>query len=257
MSHGGGDSGRWLISYADLLTLLFALFVVLYALGQTDVAKYKQLAEAFRRAFGGGGGGPTLVIDPGIKTGGAGTGESSSAPVDITGMPQRPSDTLDVASDLSQMLQDAGLADGVSVQNNVEGVLLSVSETLLFAPDEAVVLESAYPVLDRIVAMMKDITNEIRVTAYTDDTPPGSERYPSNWELSAARAASIVRYVASQGIDPERLTAAGRGQYHPLFPNDSEEHRAYNRRAEIVVIYTIEYSIFGLGPNTISAASSP
>lgn len=259
MSHGGGGD-RWLVSYADFITLLMVLFVVLYAMSNIDAGKYKSLAEGLRRGLSiSGGGGPVAVVDPKINTAGAGTGASAPAAVGVEqAFPQRPSDTMDVASNLTDMLSKAGLETGVSVQNNIEGILLSLSENLLFEPGTADLSPTAYTVLDKIVEMLKKIDNEVRVTAYTDDTPPADARYPTNWELTAARSAMIVRYFVSQGLAPERFSAIGRGEYHPLFPNDTPEHKALNRRAEVVVIYTIEQQNFAVGPNSIlSSGGTP
>jgi chemotaxis protein MotB len=245
MSHGGGGGDRWLISYADFITLLMVLFVVLYSMGQTDIERYKALAESLREAFGG----PATIVDPGINAGNGGQAATDASPVEVEGFPQRPSDTLDVASDLTRLLSDSSLSSGISVQNNIEGLLLSLSETLLFAPGQADLLPDAYPILDKIALMLSKIDNEVRVTAYTDDQPPTDPRYPTNWELSTARSAAIVRYLVSRGLAADRMSASGRGEFHPLFPNDTPEHRAYNRRAEIAVVYVVEQQSFILEPN--------
>ncbi len=257
MSHGGGGD-RWLVSYADFITLLMVLFVVLYAMSNVDVGKYRALAEGLRRGLSSGGGGPAAVVDPQISTTGNGTGTSAPAPAGVEqAFPQRPADSVDVASNLSGLLTEAGLETGVTVQNNIEGILLSVSENLLFEPGTADLMPAAYPVLDKIVAMLTKIDNEVRVTAYTDSTPPTDLRYPTNWELTAARSAAIVRYFVGQGLAPERFSAIGRGEYHPLFPNDTPEHRALNRRAEIIVIYTVDQQNFVLGPNSTQTTGGP
>lgn len=255
MSHGGGGD-RWLVSYADFITLLMVLFVVLYSMGQTDVQRYKALAEGLRRAFGGGGG-PTLVVDPGINASSGAKEDTQPAPVEVDGFPQRTTDSLDVASDLSRLLGDSGLAKGVSVQNNIEGLMLSLSENLLFVAGRADLLPAAYPLLDRIAAMLKKIENDIRVTAYTDNMPPADPTYPTNWELSAARSAAIVRYLVMRGVPPERLSAAGRSEYHPLFPNDTPEHQAYNRRAEIAVVYVVGQESYALSSGSLQQESVP
>jgi chemotaxis protein MotB len=253
MSHGGGGD-RWLVSYADFITLLMVLFVVLYAMGNVDIGKYKALVEGLRRGLSTGGGGPVAVVDPGISSSGAGTGDTAPAAAGVEqAFPQRPSDAMDVASNLSQLLSETGLDAGVSVQNNIEGMLLSLSENLLFEPGTADLSPKAFPALDKIVEMLAKIDNEVRVVAYTDDTPVSDPRYATNWELTAARSATIVRYFVSQGLAPERFSAIGRGEYHPIFPNDTPEHRALNRRAEIIVIFTIESQKFSIGPNSILA----
>lgn len=248
---GGGE--RWLVSYADFITLLMVLFVVLYSMGQTDVQRYKALAEGLRAAFGG----QAALIDTGISETGAGTGDSEPNPVEVEGFPQRTADTVDVASDLTNLLNNSGLSNGISVQNNIEGLLLSLSENLLFEPSSAELIPTAYPVLDQIATMLNQIENEVRVTAYTDDQAPTDPRYPTNWELSAARSAAIGRYLIEQGVAPDRLSVVGRGEFHPLFPNDTEEHRAFNRRAEIAVVYTVEKQDYVIGNNVLTDVSTP
>ena len=246
MSHGGGGD-RWLVSYADFITLLMVLFVVLYAMSNVDAGKYKALAEGLRRGLSVSGGAPANVVDAGINKTGAGTGSSSPAPVDLsTIFPQRPSDVSDVSANLTSLLNQTGLDTGVAVQNNIEGTLLSLSEKLVFEPGNAKLMPSAYPVLDQVATMLKTIDNDVRVASYTDNTPPSDPRYASNWELTAARSATIVSYFISKGLAPERFSAVGRGEYHPLYPNDTPEHKALNRRAEIIIVYGIDQQAAGV-----------
>lgn len=245
MSHGGGGgSDRWLISYADFITLLMVLFVVLYSMGQTDIKKYKQLAESLRVAFTGG---PMRVVDPMIDQAG-GTEKEPPAPIVIPGIPNAPINSVEVASQLTDLLSQSRLGGSVSVQNNIEGVLISLSEKVLFLPGTAKLHEQAYPVLDAVVKMVKPLDNSIRVVGHTDDTPPADPRYASNWDLSVARAVRIVNYMAEAGIAPERMTASGQGEYRPIFPNDTDEHRQLNSRAEIVIVYPVDAEVIDLNP---------
>jgi chemotaxis protein MotB len=237
MSHGGGGD-RWLVSYADFITLLMVLFVVLYSMGQTDMKRYKALALNLKAAFTVGGA-PPKVVDPSIdQSGGLGI-DQSAQPIQVEGLPVLSSVGTEVAGKLTDLLKENGLSSEVSVQNNVEGVLISLSEKLTFVEGRAELQPAAYPVLDTIVTMVQDIPNEIRVVGHTDDTPPLDPRYPDNWSLSLARANEIVRYFQAKGISPARLIPTGRGEFQPLFPNDTTEHRNINSRADIVVVYPI------------------
>lgn len=238
-SSHGGESGRWMVSYADFLTLLFVLFVILYSMGQTDLAKYKRLAQSFQAAFSGGGGANTAVIDPLInQTSGGGNSTSGEvAPIVVEGLPRQSSVGSEVAGELSSLLEDANLSKDVSVQNNVEGALISLSEKLEFVAGTTELNPDAYPVLDSIAAMILPMDNNIKIVGHTDDTPPTDSRYTDNWMLSVGRANIIVQYFISKGIDPGRLIISGRGEYEKVAPNDSAEHRALNNRADIVVIY--------------------
>jgi chemotaxis protein MotB len=247
MAHGGGGEGgenseRWLVSYADFITLLMVLFVVLYSMGQVDVQKYKRLAESMRAAFSLGG--PTKVIETQINQSGGATEDGQPKPIVVPGIPEAPPKSEEVAGELTKMLSGAGLGNEVSVQTNVEGVLISLSEKLIFAPGSAELPVEVYPVLDTIIEMISKIDNPIRLVGHTDDTPPQAP-YKNNWEVSLARAAAVAEYLKSKGIDPKRITIAGRGEYDPVFPNDSPEHRSLNGRVDIVLIYKVDQSVIG------------
>lgn len=237
MSHGGGGD-RWLVSYADFITLLMVLFVVLYSMGQTDMQRYKALAQNLRAAFSIGGA-PPKVVDPLIDQTGGLVGEAVAQPITIEGMPVMSAVGNEVAGKLTELLEENGLSSEVSIQNNVEGVLISLSQNLSFVEGRAELNPSAYPVLDTIATMLIGIDNEIRIIGHTDNSPSLDPRYPDNWTLSLARANEIVRYFQTKGIAPDRLIPSGRAEYQPIFPNDSAEHRNLNSRAEIIVIYPV------------------
>jgi len=233
-----------MVSYADFLTLLFVLFVVLYSMGQTDVKRYKQLADSFKAAFSGqpgtGQGGPQTVIDPSIdKASGLANKEGVSQPISIAGLPKVSSPSSEVTSNLTSMLSQSNLSSQVSIKQNVEGALISLSEKLLFTPGAIDLVPTAYPVLDSIIAMVKPLDNSIRIIGYTDNTPPIDPKYKDNWELSFARANLINAYFISKGIAADRLMPTARGETAPVFPNDTPEHKALNSRADIVIVYPV------------------
>lgn len=243
--HGGGGDERWLVSYADFITLLMVFFVIMYSIAQVDVKKYRLVAESLRRAFGGE---PAAVVSPEINQSGVGEGEGEPSPVSVENFPPRPSDTLDVATDIGEVLTSSGISSEVAVNNNAEGVLISISEQLLFQPGSADIQPSAMAVLDQLAGMLKTIPNDVRVVAHTDPTAPADPRYPTNWDLSTARAVNIVRYLVEYGgIEPARLTASGQAEHHPLFPNDTPEHMAFNRRADIIIVYPLDKASISVG----------
>jgi chemotaxis protein MotB len=243
MSHGGGSDERWLVSYADFITLLMVLFVILYAGSQVDVTKYKQLASSLSAAFGGG---PVKVVDPLINDSGGGADNQVPRPITIPGIPTSPLNTSDVTSQLTDMLSSSQLSNEISVQNNIEGMLISLGSKLLFVQDTADLQPEAYPLLDKLVEMVKPLPNEIRVIGNTNSTLPQNTRYKDNWDLSMQRALTIVRYLMSKGIEPKRLLPTGASDTRPLFPDDSPEHRALNSRADIVIIYQVTSNIIDL-----------
>jgi chemotaxis protein MotB len=246
------NNERWLVSYADFITLLMVLFVVLYSMGQVDVKKYQQLAESFKAAFALGG--PVKVVDAGVSSSGGSTTNGQPNPIQIEGIPQSPPDSAEVASQLTSMLSSSDLGKEVSVQTNIEGILISLSQKLVFAPGTAELQQDAYPVLDTIVKMLKPVQNSIRIVGHTDDTPSTDSRYPDNWSLSLGRAMVIGNYMIEKGIDPTRITVAGRGEYAPIFPNDTDEHKSLNSRADIIVIYKVDENVVGLNSQPLSGA---
>lgn len=244
--HGGeGGSERWLVSYSDFITLLMVLFVVLYSMGQVDVAKYKQLAESMRDAFSFGGSNTEVVHVP-INEGSSLGEDGQANPIVVPGIPSDPPKSEEVANQLTQMLSMNNLGSEVSVQTNVEGVLISLSEKLIFETGTAVLPQEVYPVLDVIVDMLQDVSNSIRLIGHTDDTPPRDPQFANNFELSMERAMVVADYMISKGIDPKRIIVSGRGEYAPVFANDTPEHKALNSRVEIVVIYNVENSVLGI-----------
>jgi len=239
MSHGGGGKERWMISYADFITLLMVLFVVLYSMANVDMEKYRSLAESLNRAFGGSGSMVDLVgeMQPARL-------EAEHSKPAVLGFPLVTYDQLDVSAELGDAIAQAGIEGEVSVRTNIEGVIVSLSEELVFPSGSADIQPRARAGLDSIAQVLASLPNHIRVEGHTDDHRTNNPAYVSNWELSTARAISIVRYLVQKGVHPSRLSAAGYASYRPLFPNDSPDHRQANRRASIVIIYPLERQDF-------------
>ncbi|MBP6177755.1 MAG: OmpA family protein [Anaerolineales bacterium] len=235
---------RWLVSYADFITLLMVLFVVLYSMGQVNVEKYKQLAESMRTAFSLGG--ASQVVDSQINQAGGTSEDGTSKPIVVPGIPEGPTQSEEVAGQLTAMLSSQNLGNQVSVQTNIEGVLISLSEKLVFANDQSDLPPDSLQVLNTIVDMLRPIDNKVRIVGHTNNIPSTNPLYPSNWELSLARATSVAKYLIGSGIAPERLIISGQGEYAPVFPNDSDEHRNLNARVEIIIVYKIDSEIINL-----------
>jgi len=130
--------------------------------------------------------------------------------------------------------------------------LISLSERLIFQEGQADLPPEALPVLDTIVEMLRPITNTVRLVGHTNNTPSINPAFPTNWELSLARANSVAKYLINAGIAPERLTISGQGEYAPVFPNDTEEHKRLNARVEIIVVYHVESSLINVGVPSIA-----
>lgn len=235
---------RWLVSYADFITLLMVLFVVLYSMGQVNVEKYKQLAESMRTAFSLGG--AVQIVDSQINQVGGTSEDGSSKPIVVPGIPEGPTESEEVAGQLTSMLSAQNLGNQVSVQTNIEGVLISLSERLIFKNDQVELPPEAFQVLNTIVEMLRPIDNKVRLVGHTNNTPSTNPLYPTNWELSLARATTVAKYLINSGIAPERLIISGQGEYAPVFPNDTDQHKELNARVEIIIIYKVDNNIIDI-----------
>lgn len=230
---GGGDE-RWLITYADMITLLMVFFIVLFAMARVDLDKYEKLAHSLNQAFGAAG----QDIFSVLGTEAVGQWESEFARPAQLDFPVRSAfDQVDVSRELGVAIARAGMEGEVSVRTVVEGVIVSLSAELIFAAGSAEIQPTGEHALDDIAGVLATMINPLRVEAHTDDRSTNNPMYPTNWELSTARAVSIVRHLIEAGIAPARLSAAGFAAYQPLVPNDTPEHRALNRRATIVILY--------------------
>jgi chemotaxis protein MotB len=220
------------------------LFVVLYSMSQVNVEKYKILATSMRSAFTLGG--ASQVVDSQINQSGGTMEDGSSKPIVVPGIPEGPTQSEEVAGQLTAMLSSQNLGNQVSVQTNIEGVLISLSERLIFENDQAELPAESLQVLNTIVEMLRPINNKVRLVGHTNTTPSTNPMYPTNWELSLARATSVARYLINSGIAPERLIISGQGEYAPVFPNDTELHKEMNARVELVIIYKVDSNIIDI-----------
>jgi chemotaxis protein MotB len=215
---------RWLLTYADMITLLVVFFIILYAQSEVNQTKFSELAASFRRAFNNG-----AMIGQDASGAVVGTG-GSVGQIQI-------SQVQYIQNEMGKDVQVNGLTDVVSIGSLQEGMVITVSGELLFPSGEAQLDPAAYPVLDLIAARLRTLPNNVRINGYTDDVPIHSAAFPSNWELSTARALAVLHYFVDHGgIEPVRLAVGGYGQYQPIAPNDTRENRARNRRVEIVVL---------------------
>lgn len=236
---------RWLVSYADFITLLFAFFVVMYAMANQDKAKVKQITEAIERTFRG----PSTMLDMGsgryvnVMSNPASdygqiltteTGRSNSRP---EASPELADITKRIEESLSYQLQTTDLKDTLQLVHDDRGLVIRFSANKLFKPGSDSVEKQYLPLLDKIGKIVAPGQRVIRVEGHTDDSPlPKEGKFDTNWELSTARAIWIVRYLRARfEIPTARLSAAGFADGQPLAKNDTEEGKAMNRRVEIVV----------------------
>ena len=230
---------RWVISYADLVTLLFALFVVLYASSRVDTNKLAQASESMRWAlhFKGEGGINKLALFKGPPTEGGCVTNLGGGPVTSTQQKRMIEESRRrMEKALKPWLMKKEKNPSIQVELENGRLRLRLAAWRFFDPASAALRPEALAVLDAIAGELALGSHLIRVEGHTDDGAINSAKYRNNWDLSAARAATVVTYLeAAHHIDPARLTAAGMGSSHPLVSNDTPDNRERNRRIEVTL----------------------
>jgi chemotaxis protein MotB len=252
------NAEAWAIPYGDLVTLLFALFTVMYAMSSVNEGKFRVLSDSMIAAFNGvpkslqplnigeheagkGGDKPLVGITPTALMKIKDQGHNSLVPRDPTksegersaGLPGALIRMQRQVQDAMQSLIDAKL---VTVRRENMWLEIEINADILFPSGAGDFAPTAEPVLDKLAEVLKPFPNPIRVEGHTDNRPIRTAAFPSNWELSAARAASVVHQFTRQGVDPLRLEIVGFGEFHPREPNATSEGRNANRRVVILVL---------------------
>ena len=243
-----GSGAGWMTTYSDLVTLLLCFFVLLYSMSQIDIAKFEALAESFRNN--------NVIFD------------NNSSPIDFEnttdsatirdqgedlekdnflgadGLTSNQKSLEELLVEVEGFLEQNQLQDVISANRTDQGVVLILQERLLFDSAEADLKPEGEPFLDKVALLLNSIPNYVRVEGHTDNRPIATRQYPSNWELSGARASSVIRHILASGdYNEQRFIAAGYGDTRPIVPNDSVENLQKNRRVEMVILELSE------GPN--------
>jgi chemotaxis protein MotB len=241
---------RWLLTYADMITLLMALFMVLFSISSVNTSKYESLQKSLQDAFSG------RVLPGGKAIQQEGSTEQAKRPapqlplesiVSSLGSPAKQSrsqakdedeDFRALKAKIDRYAKEHGLAKQVSTTIAQRGLVIRLlTDRVLFDSGDATLKSRSGPLLAHMSRLLKiEGRHPITVEGHTDPLPIQSERYPSNWELSTARASSVVRYLIDRGVVPRRLTAAGFAALHPLTSNSTAAGRSRNRRVEIVLL---------------------
>jgi len=242
---------RWLVSYGDFITLLFAVFVTLYAMSQVDKQKLGEVAASYRDAFSVTPSGqnakaiipktdiisiPKINIAP-IPYGQYRTTPSSAGQQNNQKPLASKEDFRAIMEALRKKLATAGAADSVEVRVSARGLMVSLRSSAFFEPGKDTLNAASLRILSLIADTLSPYANPVSCEGHTDDTPASSQYFASNWELSAARAASVARNLAaSRDFQAERLSVAGYGEYRPVADNNSDEGRQKNGRVEIILL---------------------
>ena len=219
-SRASDSHERWLVSYADFITLLFAFFVVMYAISSVNEGKYRVLGDAIGTAFRVGG--------PVVPASQLGTIRPS-----LSAQRERAAATnRSIAAALAPLSQQGQMR----VLRHARGTTVEIGAGVLFAPGQAALRQESLQVLAALAGALRNGEQPVEVEGHTDDTPIKTAQFPSNWELSAARAGSVARVLAENGVRPERLVAIGYGEFRPVDANATEEGRARNRRVSVTIV---------------------
>ena len=228
---------RWLLTYSDLITLLFVLFVVMYAISTTDMRKLTILAQSLSAAFNAdvlSGQQPMSISD--------GQDMSVQQDMSVAGTSPVQSDLKAIKAALEDYAIGQGLGGEVEVGMAPQGIVIRLNDALLFSSGRAHLDDHALKVVKQVADIVKPLPNQVRIEGNTDDQAPDGVLFTSNWDLSSARALAVLKAMVDVGIDPARLSALGNSQYNPLKPNVDDASRAKNRRVDIVVIYNPDSS---------------
>lgn len=244
---GGGGMERWLLSYADFITLLMVFFVVMYAMSRIDTQKYSAMANSLSVVLTGK---AMSVLD--AQGPSAVPGQSGQQVKEGPGQNPANQGQLDEVKKMinefiknkdQEAAKQAGntevkkLSDNIIIYEQERGLVISFKDTLLFASGSDQLTPRAREIISGVGSALRQIPNYIRVEGHTDDLPINNGQFASNWELSVMRAANVVHVLSEDaGLAPDRLSIVGYGQYRPLVANDDNLSRAMNRRVDIVIL---------------------
>lgn len=227
---------RWMVSYADFITLLFAFFVVMYAVSSVNEGKYKQVSSSLISAF------KTLPksLEP-IQVGDISRSKNKNVidtPLDKSGDDgeKRSANFKELGDQIEMEILNAVSSEEITLHRSEDWLEVEMNSSILFYSGDFHLVDSAKPILRKIAKILSPYPNPINVEGFTDNIPIHTEVFRSNWELSAARAATVVHLFSKSGIEPSRMSAIGYGEYRPIEKNDTEAGRLKNRRVIVAIL---------------------
>ena len=243
----------WLLPYSDLMTLLLALFIALFAMSQTDTTKMQQLAQAFTAAFNMGG--PSFFSGMGPSTSLQSATMMKGEDNANAAYMKENADLNEAQEKLEQYIKEHDLQDQVSTELSEEGLMIRLKEQALFSSGSAQLQGQAEEIVPVIAALLSSLPERVTISGHTDNVPIATAQFPSNWEPSSARAVSLMRGVmgAQPSLNPARFSALGYSEYRPIASNDTEEGRAQNRRVEVLIARTYQFNPDSSSTETLTA----
>jgi len=223
----------WVTTFADLVTLLMVFFILLFAMGSIEENKWKQIKASLRDALG-----QEEIPESGIREGldvikEQILDETTVHAVDEVGA-MVAKEVEEIASEVEEFVFKNKLSGQVDVSSDERGAIITISDVVLFPAGQSRMTYAGNEIIKQVFDLLKQFSYQVKIEGHTDNTPMRSERFPSNWELSASRAAEVARELVAAGFPPTQLSIEGFAQYRPKVPNDTRQGRATNRRIEIV-----------------------
>jgi chemotaxis protein MotB len=219
------NNERWLITYADLITLLLAFFIMMYTFSKADAQKYQEVSDHLKMIFTGG----TSFMKTGTV--------SSKHPLEVLPNPASSGEVRERLEKELKAMNVANMEKNISVTVDERGVVINIMDRTFFDEGRAELKDGAKKVLKQIVPILKGSPNSIRIEGHTDNVPISTPIFKSNWELSVSRATEVVRHLIEKyDFPPARVSATGYSEYKPIAPNDTAANRALNRRIEIILL---------------------
>ncbi len=223
----------WVMTFADLVTLLMVFFILLFAMGSIEEEKWKQIKSSMRDALG-----QEMIPEAGIREGldvikDKTLVETTIHAVDEVGA-MVAKEVEEIASEVEEFVFKNKLAGQVDVSSDERGAIITISDVVLFPAGKARMTYAGNEIIKQVFGLLKQFSYQVKIEGHTDNSPIKTDRFPSNWELSASRAAEVARELVTAGFPPTQLSIEGFAQYRPKVPNDSQQGRATNRRIEIV-----------------------
>ena len=246
--HEEEASEAWLLPYSDLMTLLLALFIALFAISQTDQNKLQALAQAFTAAFNTGGpsffdqAGPSVSMQRQVMSN---EDQGEDAYLQAQAAYAQETETLaDLQAQLDAYIQENELEGELTTQLEEEGLMIRIKERALFPSGSADLVPESQRIGPIVAGLLAAVPERVLISGHTDTDPINTAQFPSNWELSSVRAMTFMKYLLAinESLNPARFSAIGYGEYRPIAPNDTPENKQKNRRVEILIARTLSFN---------------
>lgn len=252
--HEEHEGEPWLLPYSDLMTLLLALFIALFAISQTDQKKMSELSQAFSSAFNMGG--PSFFSQMGPNMGRRAEMPSDEDKGNNAYLAEN-QQLEEIQKKMQEYIEQNKLDDQLSTELNEQGLMIRIKERALFPSGSATLVGQAQSIVPVVAGIISSIPERVVVSGHTDNVPISSSQFPSNWELSSARALNFMKAIlaSNTSLNPQRFSAIGYSEYRPIADNATEEGRSRNRRVEIFIARNYRFN-----PNETDASkqtSSP